>query len=204
MKTSDNTNSVLVEGSTVDFLVTAAFKGELKDLAIPETDLLVMTHLQSTSFGPGTTALDELTDGLLLSRIEEADFQGKAGETLLVQTNTAGIKNILLIGLGKPLDVHRTTICSFYRMIIEHATKLGARKVSIPFFSGLLIDINYRGMLAVLRCRVDQSAQAGEIGELAQIEVLCNHQSKRHIVDGLSVDKTLCAVCRHPKFKTGE
>lgn len=199
-KKSEPTVLVSAHDLPVSFKVTRAFSGHLENLTVPETDLFVMTHMRHTSFGKGTRALNSFTDGAVKDAIDASEFKGKAGEHIVFAVDNSPIKNILLIGIGSPDDVHRTTVCAMYRLIVDEAARLGARKVTIPFFPGLLIDFNYRGLLAVLRCRLGERHASGALGSLEEVEILCTSQARRHIVEGLKVEKQLCPFCRDPKF----
>ena len=201
-KSTASEKTVLVSSPDlpVTFKVTRAFRGHLENLEVPETDVFVMTHMNHAKFGKGTLALDDFTGGALCRAIEAAGFKGKGGEHLVVDLDDSPIKHVLLIGLGAQDDVHRTTICAMYRMIVDEAARLGAAKITIPFFPGLLIDVNYRGLLAVLRCRLGERHHSGALGNLTEVEILCTAQARRHILDGLKVEKQLCPFCRDPKF----
>ena len=200
-KKTEKTVVVSTSDLPVTFLVTSAFKGHLENLEIPETDLFVMTHMEHTSYGKGTRTIDELTEGAVHKAIQANGFTGKAGEYLLVHLPDFPFKHVLLVGLGKSGDVGRTTVCSLYRMIIDTAARIKAKKVTIPFFPGLLIDdVNYKGLLAVLHCRISERLRSGRLGELKEIEILGSSQARRHIIEGLKVDKQLCPVCRDPHF----
>lgn len=199
-KKSEPTVLVSAHDLPVTFKVTRAFTGHLEDLTVPETDLFVMTHMRHTSFGKGTRALNDYTGGAIKAAIESTGFKGKAGEHIVFAVEDSPIKNVLLVGTGAPDGVHRTTVCAMYRMIVDEAAKLGASKVTIPFFPGLLIDFNYKGLLAVLRCRLGERYASGALGELQEVEILCTAQARRHIVEGLKIEKQLCPLCRDPKF----
>lgn len=184
----------------ITFRVRTAFKAHLENLEIPQTDMFVITHMEHTSFGNGILKLNELTDGAVLSQIEDVGFQGLKGEFLLIEVPDSSIKNVLVVGIGSADDVKRTTICALYRLAFEQAKKIGAKKITIPFFPGLLFDLNYRGMLAVLHCRIGERVRANALGDLEEIEILCTSQARKHIVDGLEVSKQLCPTCRDPKL----
>jgi len=62
---------------------------------------LVVGAFERGQLHPGAAALDEATDGLVRRQIKNGDFDGKAGDTLLI-TEPAGAraKRVLLVGLG--------------------------------------------------------------------------------------------------------
>ena len=188
------------EDLPVTFRVRSAFEPHLDNLEVLQTDMFLITHMEHTSFGNGILRLNELTDGAVLSNIADVGFQGLKGDFLLIEVPDNSIKNVLVVGIGSADDVHRTTICALYRLAFEQATKIGAKKITIPFFPGLLFDMNYRGMLAVLHCRIGERVRANALGDLDEIEILCTSQARKHIVDGLVVTKQLCPICRDPKL----
>lgn len=137
-KSTASEKTVLVSSPDlpVTFKVTRAFRGHLEELEVPETDVFVMTHMNHAKFGKGTLALDDFTGGALCRAIEAAGFKGKGGEHLVVDLDDSPIKHVLLIGLGAQDDVHRTTICAMYRMIVDELPGSALPRSPSPSFRG--------------------------------------------------------------------
>lgn len=185
----------------VSFKLTSAFSKHLDNLSIDETDLLVMTHMAHATFGHGMQAMDEITGGAISAAIERGEFSGEVGQHHVVATSSGPARNVLLIGLGGMNEVHRPTICGMYRMIIDEASRIGASKVTIPVFAGQMFQGNLRGVLAVMRCRIAERQRSGALGSVKEIEVLSTAQARRHILEGLKVEKQLCPVCHDPRLQ---
>ncbi|HEY7439851.1 MAG TPA: leucyl aminopeptidase [Acidimicrobiia bacterium] len=91
-------------------------------------DLLAIPVFADGELGPGGDVVDDALEGELGAFIEEADFQGKAGETLAVSTGGAlGAKAAVLIGLG---DQDQLTVESF-RTAAASLAKRGKKVASI-------------------------------------------------------------------------
>jgi leucyl aminopeptidase len=65
-------------------------------------DLLAVPVYAGRRLGPGAEAVDEALEGGLAEFMEEADFDGKRGETLAVPTRgRLGAKAVVLVGVGE-------------------------------------------------------------------------------------------------------
>lgn len=84
----------------VTFAVSTASPTQVK------TDLLVIPVYSDRVLGPGGDEVDADLDGGLVAFMEQAAFDGKEGEKLVVPTGGAlGASSVVLIGLGKREEV---------------------------------------------------------------------------------------------------
>jgi hypothetical protein len=167
-----------------------------------ETDLLVLTMLAKMPFPSALNRLDAQLDGLLESDVVTHGFTAGLGEHRLFDLRKHGLppKYVLLVGLGAKETFNTKVVCGFFRLVIEVATKIGAKRVTIPFMPQRLTaeSMNLRGNAAILRCRVHESWSQGKLTDLEEIQVICAPQAKRHIEAGLGVEHQLCKECRNP------
>lgn len=78
---------------------------------------------------PVFQGLDRTLGGLLGQLTGEEDFKGKQGQTLLVHTTTAGIKQarVLLVGLGKRQDFELPDTRSYAAVAVQAAVSRGCK-----------------------------------------------------------------------------
>lgn len=189
------------KGLPVAFLVNPIFGKGPTSLAAAKTDLLVLDLHEHMRLGGGPKHIDTLLEGAIGRAIEEHNFSGALGDSILLEHPSENIGNILVVGVGKAGQYNRSTLCGFIRFVIETAMRVGAERVTLPVFPGRLDEISVSGTLAVIRCRAAQFAGSPDgLGSLKEIEFLCAPQAQRLIVEGLAVAEQLCHSCSHPKI----
>lgn len=98
------------------------------------TDCLVLGSYQDRKFLPSTHAVDEKLDGLLGRLAKRDHFEGKPGETLLINSlggfDGCHCDKILLVGLGKKDELHipkfRKALASAIKALRESSAKQAA------------------------------------------------------------------------------
>jgi hypothetical protein len=171
-----------------------------------EADLLILTKALDVDLGPGPLAFDEHHEGAISKAIAANDFRGAARSHLditlpaLPGEGPAQARHIVVIGLGKADHITRRSVCDVFADALNLACRLKSSTLLLPIFPQRSSEgtINLRGTGAILRCLVDEKVRRGALGQLKEIRLLCAPQAKRHLQDGLAVERTLCGTCRRP------
>jgi len=97
-----------------------------------DTPLLAVAVAEGATLPTSLGALDQASGGVLSRAITSGDFKGKRDETSLLYPSSTGAKpqRILLIGMGKPADVKRTSVRRAAAVAAKRARVLGAKRVS--------------------------------------------------------------------------
>lgn len=193
-------HKVSISGLPVKLTIYSAFDHNLERIESVHTDLLVLTELEHMRLGPGPARFDALLDSAISKALAEDHFSGRLGNSLLIKTDNAKIREVVVVGIGKPAAFGRPSLCGLFRLVFEQAVASGAKKVTIPVFPGRLTDINLKGTAAVLRCKILQLASEGLLGSIEEVEILTSPQATRHFLLGLQVEEPLCRVCRNPRI----
>src|SRR5579885_2738451 len=171
------------------FAVSFAVRTMPDRLSEVDTDLLVLTMHEHMQFGPGLQELDAACAGAITKGMADCQFAGALGDSVLISLPDAKTRNVLIVGLGNDRDIGRFSYCGFIGLWLDRAKKVNAKRVTLPFSPGRLTSINLMGMLAVLKCRVQQVSLSSSPADLSTIEILCSPQAKPWIIEGLSIDK---------------
>src|SRR5690349_22569380 len=75
-----------------------------------DTPLLAVALAQGSAVPVSLTDLDRATGGVVARAITSGDFKGKRDEATLLYPSAAKPERVLLVGLGKPGEVTRTSI----------------------------------------------------------------------------------------------
>src|SRR6266436_4551727 len=75
-----------------------------------DTPLLAVALAQGSAVPASLADLDRAAGGIVARAITSGDFKGKRDETTLLYPSGAKPERVLLVGLGKPGEVTRTTI----------------------------------------------------------------------------------------------
>jgi len=104
-------------------------------LAQIETPLLAIALAQGGSGAGGVPAslaeLDRAAGGVLGRAIMAGDFKGKRDETALLYPSGAKAQRLLLVGMGKPGDVTRTSLRRAAAVAAKRARALGATQFAL-------------------------------------------------------------------------
>lgn len=198
----DASTVVAVSGLSTLFSVHPIFHKGPEALNEVESDLLLITEMDHMKMGPGPLEFDTILGGAISRAVADQDNKGgKLGHFVIVPSpDGAKIKNVLLVGIGSPGAFKRLPLCGLYNLFFEQAVAIGARRATIAIFPGRLTEFSISGLAAVLRCRLVQFASQHSLGELKEIEILCAPQAKRWVIDGLTVEKSLCSTCSEPRI----
>ncbi len=192
-----NDKTITIPGLSVSFMVRPILGGPTNPWSEIETDLLTIDLHTHSHFGGGIQELDRFLEGALTRALEQQRFEGKVGEAILISRPSAKIQNVLVLGAGQTTS--RIPACGLVALIVEHAHRLSAGRVTIPLFPGRLHELSLAGTMAVLRCRIGHiGSQPDGLANLKVIEILSTPQAKRWIVDGLTVSDSLCRSCSNP------
>jgi leucyl aminopeptidase len=107
---------------------------------------LVVGAFEKNQLHAGAKALDEDARGLISRQLKNGDFQGKAGETLMILEPTgAKAKRVLLVGLGKQSKYDMAKAIKTLRTAIAAVRRSGATDALIDLApDGMEADDAYR------------------------------------------------------------
>src|SRR5438034_10475928 len=94
-----------------------------------ETPLLAVALAQGSVVPASLADLDRAAGGVVARAITSGDFKGKRDETTLLYPGAAKPQRVLLVGLGKPGEVTRTTIRRAAAVAAKRARALGAKQL---------------------------------------------------------------------------
>ena len=100
-------------------------------LAALDTPLLALAIAEGTGVPASLAALDQAGGGVLGRAIASGDFSGKRDETSLLYPAGGKTQRILLVGMGKPAEVTRTSIRRAAAVAAKRARALGAKQLSV-------------------------------------------------------------------------
>jgi leucyl aminopeptidase len=95
-----------------------------------DTPLLAVALAQGSAVPPSLADLDRAAGGVVARAITSGDFKGKRDETTLLYPSGAKPERILLVGLGKPGEVTRTTIRRAAAVAGKRARALGTKQLA--------------------------------------------------------------------------
>ena len=93
-----------------------------------DTPLLAVALAQGSAVPASLGDLDRAAGGVLARAITSGDFKGKRDETTLLYPSGAKPERVLLVGLGKPGEVTRTSIRRAAAVAGKRARALGAKQ----------------------------------------------------------------------------
>src|SRR6266700_702958 len=94
------------------------------------TPLLAVALAQGSAVPASLADLDRAAGGIVARAITSGDFKGKRDETTLLYPSGAKPERVLLVGLGKPGEVTRTTIRRAAAVAAKRARALGAKQLA--------------------------------------------------------------------------
>jgi len=100
-------------------------------LAQVETPLLVVTLAQGNAVPAALTELDRAAGGVIARAVTSGDFKGKRDETALLYPSGGKAERLLLVGMGKPGDVTRTSVRRAAAVAAKRARALGAKQLAV-------------------------------------------------------------------------
>src|SRR5438094_8725458 len=99
-------------------------------LAQVDAPLLAVALGQGSVLPASLADLDRAAGGVVARVITSGDFKGKRDETTLLYPSGAKPERVLLVGLGKPGEVTRTTIRRAAAVAAKRARTLGAKQLA--------------------------------------------------------------------------
>src|SRR6266540_196659 len=99
-------------------------------LAQVETPLLAVALAQGNAVPAALTELDRAAGGVIARAVTSGDFKGKRDETALLYPSGGKAERLLLVGMGKPGDVTRTSVRRAAAVAAKRARALGAKDVA--------------------------------------------------------------------------
>ena len=100
-------------------------------LAQVETPLLAVTLAQGNAVPAALTELDRAAGGVIARAVTSGDFKGKRDETALLYPSGGKAERLLLVGMGKPGDVTRTSVRRAAAVAAKRARALGAKQLAV-------------------------------------------------------------------------
>src|SRR2546428_10104989 len=94
------------------------------------TPLLAAAPARGGAVPASLADLDRAAGGIVARAITSGDFKGKRDETTLLYPSGAKPERVLLVGLGKPGEVTRTTIRRAAAVAAKRARGLGAKQLA--------------------------------------------------------------------------
>ena len=161
-----------------------------------ESDLVLIPVLSGMKVPRDLRADNPELGDLIKQAIKDNNFNGKRGETLLVETplpssNGKGGRKLLLAGLGRADKFCAGAAESVFGQVVDEACRLNAAHVTIPFIPnrGTSSCLNMKGMAH--RMNVALNKRLAEKGDeevsLTEVQIFCTPQAKPHIEQGLSI-----------------
>src|SRR5216684_1611442 len=95
-----------------------------------DTPLLAVALAQGSAVPASLTDLDRAAGGVVARAITSGDFKGKRDEATLLYPSGAKPERVLLVGLGKPGEVTRTSIRRAAAVAAKRARALGAKQLA--------------------------------------------------------------------------
>src|SRR5256885_10042099 len=99
-------------------------------LAQVDTPLLAVALAQGSAVPASLTDLDHAAGGVVARAITSGDFKGKRDEATLLYPSGAKPERVLLVGLGKPGEVTRTSIRRAAAVAAKRARALGTKQLA--------------------------------------------------------------------------
>jgi leucyl aminopeptidase len=97
-------------------------------LASVDTPLLALALAQGGTVPPSLDEFDRAAGGVVGRAITSGDFKGKRDEMVLLYPSGAKPQRLLLVGLGKPGDVTRTSVRRAAAVAAKRARALGVKQ----------------------------------------------------------------------------
>lgn len=182
-------------------LVPLMGRKSLDDL---DTDLVLLPVLAGMKVPRDLHARKTAVAELIKQSIKDEDFQGKRGETLLINVDSDSSQEkpgpkVLLAGLGRHDQFCGRVAFQMFKLLIEEAIEQKARRVTIPFVPnrGTSSCLTMKGMahklnLAVTRVFEEQDREVA----LRELQIFCTPQAKLHIEKGLAIPVDGTSGCR--------
>src|SRR3989441_8347276 len=95
-----------------------------------DTPLLAVALAQGSAVPASLTDLDHAAGGVVARAITSGDFKGKRDEATLLYPSGAKPERVLLVGLGKPGEVTRTSIRRAAAVAAKRARALGTKQLA--------------------------------------------------------------------------
>ncbi len=150
---------------------------------------------------------DRQLDGLISKSLKKHEFSASLGESLLVdatkQLKAPAKKYILVVGMGAVTSQKSSMNCGLFKLALETAEKVGAERLVLPFFPdrGSLSALAVCGSIAILRCRIGESALQSKIKSLKSVKLLVSGQAANTALRSLSSHReAFCQPCPQPSL----
>ena len=167
-----------------------------------QTDLLVLTQMSCSHMSRGMSKIDAKLSGELSKTLAESKFEGKAGQTVLLDCRPidGSQKHILVVGLGPAKNFNGKSVCALMRRTLEIANQLGVEKITMPIFPNRQTgsNLNLAGTVSTLVCRVQMFMD--DLPKLKEIELFCTPQARPYLQNGLNGHTPRCMICLNPEL----
>lgn len=197
------------EGLSVNLLVTP-FADSIDSDRFEHADdhLLVITCFAGEPLAGFADRLDNDYGGVVTKAMVESGFDGKAGETLLIDSTqlgafTHGWRFVWLVGLGYREAYTRKGLCALFGSGLDKGIELGSSEVIYPVTAEELFhgDVTAELFASVLRCRVSAMlCRQKAVDSLRSVEILCPAELEEELAKGLQVKGPLCQECPTPRL----
>ncbi|MBY0359439.1 MAG: hypothetical protein K2W82_15660 [Candidatus Obscuribacterales bacterium] len=158
------------------------------------TDMVLVAKLSSQRVPECLQAKTPEIGELIRQRIIDQGFEGRQGETLLVETgledsSSANQRRVLLVGIGRPEKFGAETVYKTFAILIKEAIALGVSKVTIPFIANRATEnsLNLKGMAYQLKLVLNAEAANIAASNLQEIQIFCTPQARQFIQAGLDI-----------------
>lgn len=161
-----------------------------------QTDLVLIPVLSGMKVPRDLRADSQEVGELIKQAIKDNNFNGKRGETLLVETTLPsstgeGNRKLLLAGLGRADKFCAGAAEGVFGALVDEACRLNAARVTIPFIPnrGTGACLNMKGMAHRMNIALNKRLAEKGDGEvsLTEVQIFCTPQAKPHIEQGLSI-----------------
>jgi hypothetical protein len=197
------------DGFSVNLIVTP-FADSIDSCRIEHADdhLLVITRFADEPLEGFAARLNRAYGGLISEALVERGFEGKAGETLLLDSTdlgafTHGWRYVWLVGLGYRDAYTEKALCALFGSGLDKAIELECSEVIFPVTREELIygDVSAELFASVLRCRVSAMlCRQKAVDVIKSVEILCPSALEEEVAKGLQIKGPLCESCNMPRL----
>jgi len=171
-------------------------------LAQVETPLLAVALAQGRGVPASLAELDRATGGVVARAITSGDFTGKRDETALLYCGAGKAERVLLVGVGKPGEVTRSSVRRAAAVAGKRARALGAKQVAFALAQEARNNVSARDLGQVVVEGAAQGAWAfTELKaapeepkpELEALAIVCDQREAKDVAAGRQVGDAVAA-----------
>ncbi len=178
-------------------------------LAQVQTPLLAIALAQGNGVPASLAELDRATGGVIARAVSSGDFKGKRDETALLYPGSGKAERLLLVGMGKPGDVTRTSARRAAAVAAKRARALGTKQLAFAIAAEARNGVSGKDLGQVV---VEGAAQGGwaftELKaapedpkpELEAVAIVCEQKEAKDVAAGQRLGDAVAAGHRLARY----